>query len=221
MRILKTIRKFIVKFIVQNELLPILVILFAISFMIFWLLDRNDELGLVAWLGVASSLTALMAIYLTSRHFRISSKQQEVRFSEENRLRVMPCLALDCKSAMGHSPRYAEMTYTVECVSDFPAFTAEFFTWITVEKSNYDIKEYQEQKYKISFPIKTYSKDKIVEIKCKPFNNDCEDDTVLVIAAEYKDCFMNMYTQMFKQEKTGSIHFISFPPQLIIIKKHI
>jgi hypothetical protein len=204
---------------VRNEVLPILVILLTISFMILWLLNRNDELGLIAWLGVASTLTALMAIYLTSRHFRISSKQQEARFSEESRLRVMPCLTLECKTAMGHSPRYAEMTFTVECVSDYPAFSTEFFTWNTVEKSKFDIKECHEEKDKVPFPIKTYSKDKKVEIKCNPFNNDCEDDGILIIIADYKDCFMNLYTQMFKQEKCGSIHFIALPPQLVIIKE--
>lgn len=195
------------------------ILLLVIGLTTIWVWTYTNDSGLTAWIGILGQVTAVMTIYVTTQNFRISSRQQEQRFSEESRLRVMPCLILDCLRAFGNAFNYIEMNLSVEVVSEYPAFAVEFFAWHTSESPNFNIADYREQKEKIPFPIKTFVKGKNLEIKYRPAQRETEDNTILIVVAEYKDSFMNSYAQMFKQECKGTPHFIAFPPQLISVKE--
>jgi len=203
-----------IKWIGNSFIFPFILLL-MIGLTTIWVWIYTNDSGLTAWLGILGPTTAIMTIHVTTQNFRASSSQQEKRFSEESRLRVMPCLILDCPRAHGRSPNYIEMILSAESVSEYPAFAVEFFAWYTSETSKFSIKDHYKQKEKISFPIKTFIKGKKFEIKYAPPKKEPEDDTILIVVAEYKDSFMNSYVQGFKQERRGELNLVAFPPQLI------
>ena len=199
----------------NNSFVLPFILLLIIGLTTIWVWIYTNASGLTAWIGILGQTTAIMTIYITTRNFRMSSRQQEQRFSEESRLRVMPCLILECLRGIGSPPNYVEMTLRAESVSEYPAFAVEFFVWHTAETSRFSCVDYRKQKEKISFPTKTFVKGKSFEIKYAPPKKELTDDTILIVIAEYKDSFMNPYAQMFKQERKEALHFIAFPPQLI------
>ncbi|MDR2599612.1 MAG: hypothetical protein LBC73_04995 [Oscillospiraceae bacterium] len=189
--------RFVQHKILSNPFLSLYTALLTIGMTTIWIWwEFEDEISLIAWSVIMSSAVVILAIVYSVIQSRNTFREQAALAQ----LRFIPCLyvsTLMTSSNIILTNRISKnstirQTFTIECVSEHPAFNINWFSWTNAAKP-YLYKEYEKTKQKI--PLRNYTavKGKKCEITISLDSIHLEQ----VLVAEYKDINRGSYVQNF------------------------
>ena len=199
--------------VIKNPIAPLAVAALLVGLMAIWFWDIGDELGLIAWIGIAGQITALSTIMAGINQYRANTHLQQ----EENKLKMQPCVILtkgNCANTVlvddkdeKSIPRI-EQNFEYECVSEYPAFGLKWYSWRVNTKQGLDISDYEKHKRKITTSALTAVKGQVNTFVFADhlYKDETAGDYIApTLVAEFTDIRHNKYFQLFSLKLSATL----------------